>query len=362
VAVEGPGNALWLYWQSADAQWHGPLGVGGGGSTLAAPQIAGAGALPTVAVDAPGNQVWLYWESADAKWHGPLDIGGRAPLPTAAVVPPPPPAPSPPQPISPPAPTPAPAGTMSAPPGYSRLIFDDTFGGSSLDTRLWNPYIGSNASNCYPWNTDGSGGSGNGTQYDAEYFVPSHVSVDNGLSLVATPGSSEPGYSWTSGAISTCGKFGFTGGFVQIKMHAPAGNGIWPGLWMLPDSSAGPVRDNYELDIQEGGYTGSAPANDNAAWHLHTPSGTAGGLTNAGTDLTSGYHVYGARWVPGQSVTWYVDGRQIGQTSSDVPAEAMELILSLQMGNANTAGWHTVVDSSTPNPSVEQVAEVQVWQ
>jgi hypothetical protein len=77
VAVQGPGNALWYYWQSADAQWHGPLGVGAAGSTNAPPAMAVApSGLPTVAVEGPSNSLWVYWESADAQWHGPLGVGG----------------------------------------------------------------------------------------------------------------------------------------------------------------------------------------------------------------------------------------------------------------------------------------------
>jgi hypothetical protein len=76
VAVQGPGHALWLYWESADAKWHGPLGVGSSGSTLSAPSLAyGPNGLPAVAVQGPGNALWLYWETADAQWHGPLGVG-----------------------------------------------------------------------------------------------------------------------------------------------------------------------------------------------------------------------------------------------------------------------------------------------
>ena len=51
-----------------------PLGVGGAGSTNAAPfLVAGPGGLPTVATDGPGGALWLYWQAANAQWYGPLD-------------------------------------------------------------------------------------------------------------------------------------------------------------------------------------------------------------------------------------------------------------------------------------------------
>jgi hypothetical protein len=92
-AVLGPGNAVWIYWEAANAQWYGPLGVGGG---FGAPSISiGPSGLPTVAVQGPGNSVWIYWEAANAQWYGPLGVGqGSSPsiadspstgLPTVAV-------------------------------------------------------------------------------------------------------------------------------------------------------------------------------------------------------------------------------------------------------------------------------------
>jgi hypothetical protein len=42
-AVQGPNHSTYVYWEAANAQWYGPLGVGGYGSTYSAPSIAIAG-------------------------------------------------------------------------------------------------------------------------------------------------------------------------------------------------------------------------------------------------------------------------------------------------------------------------------
>jgi hypothetical protein len=39
----------------------------------------------------------------------------------------------------------------------------------------------------------------------------------------------------------------------------------------------------------------------------------------------------------------------------------MELIMNLQVANANTSGWHTVYDSSTPVNSDMLISGVQVY-
>ncbi len=254
---------------------------------------------------------------------------------------------------------------MSAPPGFSHRIFEDAFVGRKLSTRRWNTYITSKAAGGAPWNGDGRGGSGSSPGgFNSGYFEPSQVSVDNGLTLSAVRGSTRAGFGWTSGVVSTYRKFQFDGGYVQIKAKVPGGDGMWPGLWMLP-GPGGTGGDNYELDIFEGNYIGNAVSpNDNYSWNLHSTTQTVGGLTNSGANLTAGYHVYGINWIPGRSITWYLDRRVVGQITSaqtPIPKEPMELILDLQVANTTASSWRTAADATTPSPSTMEVAEVQVY-
>ncbi len=76
VATEGPDHTLWIYWETSDAQWHGPYQVGGPGSTYSTPAVAeGPSGLPDIVAEGPDNSTYLYWETPDAQWHGPLGIG-----------------------------------------------------------------------------------------------------------------------------------------------------------------------------------------------------------------------------------------------------------------------------------------------
>jgi beta-glucanase (GH16 family) len=263
---------------------------------------------------------------------------------------------------------------LSPPSGFtsSDLVFQDDFSGTTLDTT-WHNYITSNAAQGSPWNSNGSGGSGPGGAYDADYDMPSQVSVNNGtLDLTAikqtvsgvNQGSAQT-FPITSGAVSSYGNFEFTGGYLQISMKAPSGDGAWPGLWLLPGKGAGSSGDNFEIDMQEGGYTGSGPANQAFSAHLHTPSGTFGSQVDSGVDLTAAYHTYGIDWVPGKSITWYLDGKQMAQVTSaqmPIPTEPMELIMDSQVANSNAAGWHTTLDSSTPSSTQMQINGVQLYQ
>jgi beta-glucanase (GH16 family) len=263
---------------------------------------------------------------------------------------------------------------LSPPAGYtsSDLVFQDDFSGTTLDS-IWHPYITSNAANGAPWNSNGAGGSGGGNALDVEYDMPSQVTVSNGtLNITATQKSvvgdvrgSAVTFPVTSGAVSSYGNFEFTGGYLQISMKAPSGDGAWPGLWLLPGKGAGGSGDNFEIDMQEGGYTGSGPVNQAFAAHLHTPSGTFGSQVNSGIDLTAGFNTYGIDWVPGKSITWYLNGKQMAQVTSaqmPIPTEPMELIIDSQVANSNAAGWHTVFDSSSPASTLMQIADVQLYQ
>lgn len=273
--------------------------------------------------------------------------------------------------------TTGPQSNLSAPAGYgsSDLVFNDNFSGTTLDSN-WHPYLASNGSSGGPWNSIGSGDSSEGGLYMAQYDVPSQVSVNNGLTLTTTHqsivgknGDASQTYPYTSGAVSSYGAFEFTGGYLQISMQQPSGDGSWPALWLVPGQGAGNagiVGDNFEIDMQEGNYTsGSSNPNNNLAWHLHTPAGVFGGVATLSTNLSSGFNTYAIDWEPGKSITWYLNGQQVAQVTSaqaPIPDEPMEVIMDNAVGNSASSGFRTIADGSTPSVMPMQVGDVQLYQ
>jgi beta-glucanase (GH16 family) len=259
--------------------------------------------------------------------------------------------------------------TLTPPPGYTsnEMVFNDSFQGSSLDSSYWNTYMTSAASGGYPWFSNGSGGSAIGPagSLDAEYDQASHVSVNNGLTLLATHQSTESGYAYTSGTVSSYDKVEFDGGYLQVSMKEPAGDGSWPAIWLLPGAASGQKTDNAEIDVQEGGFTGSGNVNDTVANHLHEGGSQWGKDTNVGTDLTAGYNTYAIDWVPGKSITWYLNGKETEQITSaqaNIPNEPMELIFSEAVAGPSASGWRTVTDQNTPANMAMMVNDVQLYQ
>lgn len=222
----------------------------------------------------------------------------------------------------------------------------------------------SRAASGYPWNAGSGGGSALGTTY-LDYDLPSALGLSNGLDLHASLGSSEDGYSWTSGVVTSYGHFEFDGGYLQTVAKLPTAAGDWPAIWMLPGPGAATTTDNFEIDLVEAGMTANFPSDENLSYHVHEGSAQWGGNYDTGVDLGAGFHTYGLDWVPGQSITWYFDGRQVAQVTSaqfTIPNEPMELIMNNGMANSQTAGWHTQVDGSTGTSSDMVVASVQVYQ
>ncbi len=253
------------------------------------------------------------------------------------------------------------------------LLFSDTFAGDKLGSQ-WTTFITSRASGGQPWWEDGAGGSGEGCQFDEEYFEPGDVRVDNGLSLEAVRQPTEGEcnglghvFAWESGVVTTYGHFEFDGGYVDVDMEAPAGAGMWPAIWMLPGPGCSCTTDNFEVDVQEGGFLSAhASPGQTYAWHLHdnVAGRTVGGVVTTGQDLAAGFHHYGLLWVPGRALTWYFDGRQVAavtRSTLPVPDEPMELVLSLGVAGTATSSWHSVTSQRTPSPAVMRVVSVSVF-
>ena len=259
---------------------------------------------------------------------------------------------------------------MPAPPGYTsqQMIFDDRFSGTSLDSAKWVTYLGDKG---IRWDNNGGlpapySGDNMPGAYNIAMFGPSQVSVNNGLTLTAQRNTNQYAgtYPWLSGVVTTEGKFSLptTGKwFVQVKAKMPdTSQGMWPAIWFLPGNSGTPVN---EFDGYEGGVLSANP-NENGHSNFFSDQGQKGALWNAGTDVTAGYHVYGYRFIPGQSITAFFDGRQVWQVHASsgitITGEPYEIILELQVATQQSSGSHTVTTGATPSATMG-VAEVQAY-
>ncbi|HLI15346.1 MAG TPA: alkaline phosphatase family protein [Acidimicrobiales bacterium] len=233
-------------------------------------------------------------------------------------------------PSAPTSPTTAAAGAASAsssetpmpdgPGGTWRLVFDDEFNGSSLDTSKWAP----------DW--FGNGGSMNNVG-----TYSSNVSVANGvLSLkLASPSSGALVSTNPNGGASP--GFQFTYGYAEARIWFPgSGSTIdnWPAFWT--DGQNWPA--DGEIDIAEG--LGTLTSN------YHNSSGAFNSNTIPGT-WSAGWHTYGVDWEPG-SITVYWDGkvvRTLTSATTSITSSPQYLVLNMGAGQGPTVtGASMLVD------------------
>jgi beta-glucanase (GH16 family) len=258
---------------------------------------------------------------------------------------------------------------MAPPAGYSagQLIFDDHFSGTSLNSAHWNTVMGGQGDPI--WNSDGlpAGASAAGTHFHQTYFSPSQVTVNDGLTLTMVRDTkySSLGYGYRSGVVTTGDKFTLRSGYVEIKAKmSEASRGGWPAIWFIDPSSGG---GSQEIDLQEGGFTpagaglpSDTPENNVFVSTYHTPSGSQSDFSYATPKpMTAGFNIYGMQYIPGRSIKTYFNGRLVGSWTQDISTTPYEIVIWNTQASVNSSGFHTTGES--PNPSVLNVAEVQVY-
>jgi hypothetical protein len=275
---------------------------------------------------------------------GPTPAGSAGPTPASSAGPTPASSAGPtpassagPTPASSAGPTPMPTGV----PGDWTLKFDGEFNGTGLDTAHWST----------GW--FGSGVTPPVNSQEEDCYDPAQVAESDGaldLTLIQKSencGISDPQY--TTGLVSTKGKFSFTYGFIEARVWLPSVPGNpgeaadWPGVWL--DGQNWP--EDGEIDIAEG-------LGGRVCAHFHGPADPQGIAAGGGTGCpggiyTDGWHTFAANWEPG-IVTYYYDGVDIGSVTSGVTSAPMFVVLDYAAGHPFQA------------PATMKINYVRVWQ
>src|SRR5215207_1644925 len=245
--------------------------------------------------------------------------------------------------------TQAPAG---APPGFSRLVWSDEFSASSISTANWGYDLGN---------------SGFGNNELQNYTSRSeNARIENGMLVVEARRENFGGNQFTSARLKTQGKRSFgINTWVEARINAPEGQGIWPAFWMLGNSITTVGWPSCgEIDIME--IQGQNPFRNFGTMHWADVNGnhaSFGGIFNSSTSLTAGFHTF-AMSRTGTSIKWYVDRVQYAEanisgginSTSEFQAPFF-IILNVALGG-NFVGSP---DASTVFPQQMQVDWVRVW-
>ena len=245
-----------------------------------------------------------------------------------------------------------PPPASGAPPGFPRLVWSDEFNGTAISTANWGFDLG-------------GGGWGNN---ELENYTnrPENARISNGSLIIEARRENFGGSAYTSARMKTQGKQSFgINTWVEARIKAPQGRGIWPAFWMLGNSiSTVGWPSCGEIDIME--IQGQNPSVNFGTIHWADVNGNHaqfGGTFNSSTSLTAGFHTFAISRTS-TSIKWYVDRVQYaeaniaGGINSTSEFQAPFFILLNVAVGGNFVGNP---DASTVFPQQMQVDWVRVW-
>lgn len=182
-----------------------------------------------------------------------------------------------------------------------KLIWQDEFEGKSLNYQQWETEV-----NAF----------GGGNQELQIYTDrPQNVRVEDGhLVLEAhrdNAGIAGTVREYSSGRIRSKHRGDWKYGRFEIRAKLPAGQGLWPAIWMLPtDEKYGTWASSGEIDIME--FKGQEPKtvlgtlHYGGQWPNNAYSGDKIELKQG--SFTEDFHTFAIEWEAGV-IRWYVDGK-----------------------------------------------------
>ncbi|MEM6926057.1 MAG: glycoside hydrolase family 16 protein [Myxococcota bacterium] len=187
------------------------------------------------------------------------------------------------------------------PGGPMTLVWSDEFDGETLDPETWFFETGDGSQYGIP-------GWGNG---EFQWYLPDSSELVDGQLVITARRESAGGLDYTSGRLHTRDRFAVRYGRIEARMRLPAGQGVWPAFWLLPqDDVYGGWAASGEIDIMEainlegtGGNEVHGTLHYGGSWPDNTFTGQGYAVpTSASTD----FHVYAIEWDETE-FRWYVD-------------------------------------------------------
>ena len=250
--------------------------------------------------------------------------------------------------------------TPVSPGGALRLVWKEEFDAARLDPQTW--FFETGDGSQY-----GIAGWGNN---ELEWYLPDSALPSDGKLLITARAETVQGRHYTSARLNTRDRFAFRYGRIEARIRLPAGQGLWPAFWLLPQESAyGTWAASGEIDILEArnlGGTGGNTIYGGLAYGGPWPNQVVSGEDYlVASNVTAEFHVYAFEWDVAEA-RWYVDGTLFAvrntwsSTGGAFPApfdKPFHILLNLAVGG-NYPGSPT---SSTVFPATMEVDYVRVY-
>ena len=263
------------------------------------------------------------------------------------------------------------------------LVWQDEFDGRDIDESKWS------------WEQNCWGGGNNELQCytdrhknsfieDGRLVIRAYKETFRGLADVEESGTAQKKtMPYTSARLRTKGKGDWKFGRIEVRAKLPAGQGIWPAIWMLPtDWKYGIWAASGEIDIIEMVSQPANKANKQVHGTIHYgrewPGNVFSGesFTFSDTDPTKAFHTYAIEWADGE-IRWYiddhhyatqyasgwysqvkdVDGKWTNVSGSAPFNEKFHLLLNVAVGG----NWPGNPDETTQFPVQMEVDYVRVY-
>jgi autotransporter-associated beta strand protein len=232
-----------------------------------------------------------------------------------------------------------------------RLVFADEFNGTSLNAAKW-------AAASPSWTMPNSNSSA----------TASDVSVGNGV-LTLTANRPSSAVSFNSGSISSYNTYSFTGGYVEARILLPTTVGSWPAFWGLYTGWP-PEADimEYPLTTDGGGGAEGYGYNSNqysTNYHYTNSSGDAAagaGVVTTGSSLAGTWHTYGMDWIPGTSMTFYLDGTAVQSYTGSSVAQMQYMYMIFDYAVGGWPGAPSTTQWPAGHSDQMEVDWVRLWQ
>ena len=219
------------------------------------------------------------------------------------------------------------------------LVWSDDFSSPTLDTTKWTALDGGHFY----------------TPPTSENYAPDDTYIQPGQGLIfKSEKRSYNGYNYTSGGVSSRGKFSFLYGKLECREQLPQGKGLWPAIWLMPANGS----STNEIDLLE--LVGSNTHDLQMNYHWLDASGNRQqSITHfTGADFSADYHTFDLEWTP-NALIWSIDGSVVKTVNTDILSIPMFLYINTAIGANGT--WPGLPDSTTSFPQYTKVSYVRVY-